>query len=263
MIKKITIIGGGNIGTAIALGLLRSGVCKAASISVTRRNSILLKELSDLGINTGSDNLAAVKKADMILLAVRPLQLSKILVEIREEIKSKILVSVIPDFTISAIKDITGKEVSVVRAMPNLAISVGESMTCLAAAPDGNYQLEEVKKIFEKTGKTLIVDESLIPAATVLSACGIAFFLRIIRAVSQGGIQIGFHAKEAQVIAAQTAKGATSLLFDSGNHPEAEIDKVTTPRGITIAGLNEMEHHGLNSALIKGILTSYKQINSK
>ena len=98
-------------------------------------------------------------------------------------------------------------------------------------------------------------------SATALGACGIAFFLRAIRAASQGGIEVGFHSDEAFTIAAQTARGAATLLLDHDSHPEAEIDKVTTPQGATIAGLNEMEHQGFSSALIKGVKTSFDSIN--
>jgi pyrroline-5-carboxylate reductase len=107
----------------------------------------------------------------------------------------------------------------------------------------------------------MVIGEKLMGAATILGACGIAYFMRFIRAASQGGIQVGFHADEAQAIAAQTARGAASLLLQTGSHPEGEIDKVTTPRGCTIAGLNEMEHFGLSSAVIKGIITSYNEID--
>ena len=105
-------------------------------------------------------------------------------------------------------------------------------------------------------GTTLVIDEEQMIPATALCACGVAFFLRAIRAASQGGIQIGFNAAEALAMAAQTARGAASLLLTLGNHPEMEIDKVTTPRGCTIAGLNLMEHQGFSSAMIKGIVTS-------
>ena len=144
--------------------------------------------------------------------------------------------------------------------MPNTAISIRQSMTCLASDKKDLNALEEIEKIFAFLGTTLVISEKLMAAATILVACGIAYFLRYIRAASQGGIQVGFHAEEAQLIAAQTAMGAASLLLRSGNHPEDEIDKVTTPNGCTIAGLNEMEHYGLSSAVIKGIITSYNQI---
>ena len=154
------------------------------------------------------------------------------------------------------IKELAGKNVQVVRAMPNTAIAIQESMTCLASDTKTNDGLAIAKKIFDSVGKTLIIEEDLIVPATALCACGIAFFLRAIRAASQGGIEIGFHSEEAIFMAAQTAKGAASLLVQTNSHPESEVDKVTTPRGITISGLNQMEHFGFSSAMIKGIVTS-------
>jgi pyrroline-5-carboxylate reductase len=105
-------------------------------------------------------------------------------------------------------------------------------------------------------GQSIIIEEEMMSAATTLCACGIAFFLRAIRAASQGGVEIGFHAGDALRIAAQTALGAATLLTENKTHPEQEIDKVTSPKGCTIAGLNEMEHQGLSSAMIKGIKLS-------
>lgn len=263
MSVKITIIGGGNIGQALASGFIHYGVTTPSSVIVTRRNTDMLTELSKKGVQVTGNNVAAAKKGEIIFITVRPRQIQSVLEEIKMELKGKTVVSVIPNLKIEELEKITGTGCSIIRAMPNLAIRIGESITCLATKPGTEKNLETVKALFDKTGRTLVVEESLIPAATVLSACGIAFFLRIIRASTQGGIQIGFHPAEALSIAAQTAKGAASLLFESNNHPEAEIDKVTTPRGITIAGLNEMEHNGLNSALIKGILSSFQQMNSE
>ncbi|MDH5597551.1 MAG: pyrroline-5-carboxylate reductase, partial [Cyclobacteriaceae bacterium] len=117
-------------------------------------------------------------------------------------------------------------------------------------------------ELFGYIGKTLRIEEELMQAATVLGASGIAFFLRYIRAATQGGIQMGFHPADAQLIAMQTAIGAASLVFEKNRHPEMEIDKVTTPRGCTIEGLNEMEHQGLSSAVIKGLMASYEKINT-
>ena len=140
--------------------------------------------------------------------------------------------------------------------MPNIAIAVQESMTCLAMSNSDSNISKIAKLIFDAVGRTLIVDEEHMSAATALVACGVAFFLRAIRAASQGGIEIGFHSNEAIDMAAQTARGAASLLLTTHHHPEHEIDRVTTPRGCTIAGLNQMEHEGFSSALIKGITTS-------
>jgi pyrroline-5-carboxylate reductase len=143
--------------------------------------------------------------------------------------------------------------------MPNTAAAINQSMTCVERTSHKEAEKATIE-LFDMIGKTLLIDTNLMEASTVLGACGIAFFLRYIRAASQGGIEVGFHAEDAQFIAAQTALGASALLLESGGHPEQEIDKVTTPKGCTIAGLNEMEHNGLSSALIKGIKTSYEMI---
>jgi pyrroline-5-carboxylate reductase len=120
--------------------------------------------------------------------------------------------------------------------------------------------LQYILDIFNQLGKTVRIDEKLMDAATVLGACGTAFAMRYIRANIQGGIEIGFDAVTASLIAAQTVKGAAELLLKKGAHPEQEIDKVTTPKGCTIAGLNEMEHRGFSSSLIKGLVASYDKI---
>ncbi len=263
MTGNISIIGGGNLGTAIGLGLIQHGGYKPENVFVTRRHPERMKKLREKGIQTGQDNILAIKDSEIIILAVQPTQLEKLLVEIRDYIPDKsIIVSVVSALSIDHIETIIGKGNDIIRAMPNVAISLGESITCLAVNGVKNESFRKVEKLFSRLGQTLVIDESLIAASTILGASGIAFFLRMIRAVSQGGIQLGFHAEEAQMIAAQTAKGAAGILIESGNHPEREIDKVTTPRGLTITGLNEMEHNGLSSSLIKGIITSYKEIEN-
>ncbi len=260
---KIAVIGGGNIGGAIVKGLLRSGEIPAANITITRRNISRITEFSDLGVKTMEDNNLAVSTADIIILAVLPSQLMGIVDSLKDSVKKEkhIVVSVVTAFNLQEIGQRLETGVPVVRVMPNTAAAVGESMTCLCANPEHQASLEKVKAVFDKIGSTLVIAENMMSSATILGACGIAFFMRYIRAASQGGIQVGFHAADAQLIAAQTARGATSLLLESGNHPEREIDKVTTPMGCTIAGLNEMEHNGLSSALIKGIVLSYNELN--
>ena len=140
--------------------------------------------------------------------------------------------------------------------MPNTAIAIRESMTCIATKNKWKDNLEIVKDMFDHVGETAVIIEEKMTSATALCACGIAFFLRAIRAASQGGNEIDFHASEALRMAAQTAKGAAALLLENNSHPEDEIDKVTSPKGCTIAGLNEMEHNGFSSAFIKGITVS-------
>jgi len=256
--KNIAIIGGGNIGLAIAEGLENSKQYSPENIYLTRRNINLLKDYGERGFKITSDNKTAVKNSDIIVISVQPKQLDELLFEIKELIKSNkhLVISIVSGAGIKVFKEVLGNDIDVVRAMPNTAIAIRESMTCLASDTKTNGSLRVAEEIFSSVGKTLIITEELMIPATALCACGIAFFLRAIRAASQGGIEIGFHSEEALLMAAQTAKGAASLLVDVESHPESEVDKVTTPRGCTISGLNQMEHNGFSSALIKGIVTS-------
>lgn len=261
MSQKITIIGGGNLGVAIAEGLLKSKFCKPADLTVTRRKLSALSGLAKKGVNVSGSNPAAVKNSDVIILAVKPFQAADVLNGIKKELTTnKILVSVVTGVLIDEMEEITKKKLAYFRAMPNTAIAIQESMTCLCskyAKPDDE---KFVFEMFSRLGKVVYINENLMDASTVLGACGTAYAMRYIRASTQGGIEIGFDAKTASLIAAQTVKGAAELLLQNGSHPEQEIDKVTTPKGCTIAGLNEMEHQGFSSALIRGIMTSYNKI---
>jgi pyrroline-5-carboxylate reductase len=152
------------------------------------------------------------------------------------------------------------KPIDVFRAMPNTGSSVNESITMVSFSSDQLKRKQMILDVFNTVGDTIVIDETLMESATVLGACGIAFVLRFMRAMIQGGIEIGFDAKTATKIVSQTVKGAAELIIRNGSHPEQEIDKVTTPKGCTIVGLNEMEHSGFSSALIKGIVSSYQKI---
>lgn len=265
MEKKIAILGAGNLGVAIAKGSFEAGVVKPQHLTLSRRNLSKLESLRAVGFNLTSDNSEAVNKSEIIMLCVQPKQVVGLLSEIAPLLDEKkhLLVSTITGVTTDELAaHIPGKNIPIIRAMPNTAIAIGASMTCICSKHASNDQLSVVTKLFNSLGETLFIEERLMKAATVLAASGIAFFMRYLRAATQGGIQLGFDAEEAQSIAAQTAKGAALLLQKNASHPEMEIDKVTTPEGCTIAGLNEMEHQGLSSALIKGILTSFEKINT-
>lgn len=260
MTKSIAILGGGNLGQSIAYGLLANNF-EPSKLIVTRNKVNLLKDLTDKKVLTSTNNVEAVKQSDIIIVAVKPYKISEVLESISSELTSdKILISVVSDFSIKSIESCLEHKPIIFRAMPNTASSVNESMTCIASHNAKDQDFEEASAIFNALGETIVINEQLMDAATVLGACGIAYVLRFIRAMIQGGIEIGFDAKTATNIATQTVKGASELLLKGGNHPEAEIDKVTTPRGCTIAGLNEMEHRGFSSALIKGVKTSYDKI---
>ena len=257
----IAILGGGNVGQALARGLLAANRFRPADIALTRRHADKLAEMAAAGLQTGGDNLAAIARARQVVVAVQPRQLDTLLSEIRGALDPKrhTLISVVTGVSIAQIRAQLGMDLPIVRATPNTAIAIGQSMTCLAALPEHGDELRQATTLFDAVGTTLVIDESMMESATALCACGIAFFLRSIRAASQGGIEIGFHPEEALLMAAQTARGAAGLLMREGAHPESEIDRVTTPRGCTIAGLNEMEHRGFSSAMIKGILTSARK----
>lgn len=256
--NNIAIIGAGNIGCAMANGLLHSGRYSAEQITLTRRKVDLLDQYKQQGFTTTSDNKKAVESSEIIVVAVEPQQLDPVLSEIKPLLQQNrhILISVVSGATTTQISEKIDNLVPVVRAMPNTAIAIRESMTCICSDKHNDSAIKSARDIFSTVGKTLVIREEQMSPATALGACGIAFFLRAIRAASQGGIEIGFSSSDALEISAQTAKGAASLLLSMKNHPEFEIDKVTTPRGCTITGLNEMEHHGFSSAMIRGILTS-------
>ncbi|MGM0545260.1 MAG: pyrroline-5-carboxylate reductase [Bacteroidota bacterium] len=258
MKNNVTILGGGNLGTALANGLANT---KKYNTTVTRRNVKLIKDLEPKGITVTSNNKKAVQDSQLLILAVQPTQIEALINEIKPVLdpNKHILISAITGITGKEIAELIGSMFPIIRVMPNTAASINQAMTCIEKT-EHEVAEETTVELFNTLGKTLLIETELMEASTVLGACGIAFFLRYIRAASQGGIEVGFHAEEAQQIAAQTALGAAGLLLESGEHPEEEIDKVTTPKGCTIAGLNEMEHNGLSSALIKGIKTSYQMI---
>lgn len=260
---KIAIIGAGNLGKSIANGIINGNV-KFQSLYLTKRkitDLTLWQNTPKVSITTS--NIEAVKHAEIIILAVQPKQLNTVLNEIKTSLNpaKHLVISVITGRKIDEIEQLIGSGIAIVRSMPNTAIAVSESMTCMCANQKGQLRVNEATAIFNALGKTLFIDEKLMQAATVICASGIAFWMRLIRATTQGAIQLGFDAKEAQQLAMQTCLGASSLLVKSERHPEQEIDKVTTPSGCTIAGLNEMEHQGLSSSLIRGLVTSFEKIN--
>lgn len=257
-INRIAILGAGNIGCSIADGLSASGIVKPQDTILTRRRLEYLEDFKKNGFQVTSNNMEAVKGANVLILCVEPHQLDALLDEISGSLMAHthLLISVVSGATIADIRKHIPAGVPVVRAMPNTAIAIRESMTCICTDDPESEAVEITKKIFDSVGETLEIREEQMSSATALCACGIAFFLRAVRAASQGGIEIGFNSAESLAMAAQTAKGAASLLGAMKNHPEYEIDRVTTPKGCTISGLNQMEHGGFSSAMIKGILTS-------
>ncbi len=261
---KIAIIGTGNLGYSIALGILNQSNFKYEHLCLTKRNTSALQTLKKLPkVEILSDNKKAVLNSDIVIITVQPNQLQKVLEEIKGVLDSEkhTVISCVTGRKIVEIEKMLGNELGIIRSMPNTAIAVGQSMTCLSANKKGTKNMGLAKTIFNALGSTMCIEEKLMQAATVICASGIAFWMRLIRATAQGAVQLGFEAKQAQELAMYTCLGSASLLVKSGNHPEQEIDKVTTPSGCTISGLNEMEQQGLSAALIRGLVTSFNKIN--
>lgn len=255
---NITIIGGGNLGTAIALGISKH--TKGNQVILTRRNPEAIEHLQSEKIHVFSDNPLATQMADVIILCVKPWQTEAVIKEIHSSLDGKILASAVSGVSLEQLQLWAGIGTSVMRVMPNIAVQFGESATCLSFAEVHKASIQPVSALFGQLGTAVVIEEKLMDAATVLGACGTAYALRYIRASMQAGIEIGFDAQTALAIAAQTAKGAAKMALEEQVHPEQLIDRVTTPQGCTIVGLNEMEHQGFSSALIQGIKTSLKKI---
>ena len=255
---KVSIIGAGAMGGALAEGLLERSR-EQFGLSVSNPSQSALDMLASKGAKTGHDNRVCIKGADVIVLAVKPWIVPEVIAEIRSEIDYKrqivavIAASVSGDDLKAWFDKGNGELPQIVICMPNTAMSVGKSMTFLVPVniAGGSSAISDVASMFNLLGETMTIDERYLPAATALASCGIAYAMRYVRAAVEGGVELGFKADIAQKMVTQTLIGACALLERPGAHPESEIDKVTTPGGLTIKGLNEMEHAGFTSAAIR------------
>jgi len=260
-IQKIAIIGAGNMGGSIVNGLLKSGYIDAASLSVADPRKEILQGFAEQGAKTSQNNSEAVKGADLVLFAVKPYLVKNVAEKIKPVLTgNEIIVSIAAGVELIQLKTWLGFERKIVRVIPNTAISVQESMTCISVREEDEDIAPVVKDMFDHLGQSVIINEDLMPAATVLASCGTAYALRYVRAAMESGIEMGFRADMAQFITAQTVKGAVQMIINTGNHPEIEVDKVSTPGGITITGLNEMEHKGFSSSIIQGLMLAFNKM---
>ncbi len=252
----IAIIGTGNMGGAIMRGLIQSGACRPEEFICTAKTETTLDKISGYNprIRTSKDNASAAAEADIIILAVKPWLVGVVMEEIRPVLRpnNQILVSVAAGITLGQLSEMAGA-LPLFRAIPNTAVEALCGVTVTAHYGASDEQVSQVQSLFSALGYALVVEEKLIPAATSLTSCGIAFAMRYIRAAMEGGVELGFRPDEAARLVEHTVKGAATLLLESGMHPEAAIDKVTTAGGITIKGLNAMERSGFTAAVIDGL----------
>lgn len=258
---KVTVIGAGNMGGALIKGWAKAGT---HDITISAHTQKTLDSFSDKfpQLHLTLDNTVAVQGADIVVLAVKPWLIESVIKEIRPmlDLSRQTIVSVAANVKTDMLRSYLGCEsANVLYAMPNIAAEYEESITFIAAAEGvPEMKVNAVASLFEQVGKVKVCEERLVAAGMMMAGCGIAYVMRFIRAMMEGGVEMGFYPKDAQMIAMQTMKGAVALLEETGLHPEAAIDKVTTPGGVTIKGLNELDHAGFNSAVIRCLKAGLK-----
>lgn len=255
---KISIIGAGNMGGAIAKGLTRGSIVKAEDITVSDLSEAALNDLKlfNGNINITRDNQEAIDGADVIVLAVKPWLAKEVIGRLQIDYQRQMIVSIAAGIPLADFAGCTSTQAVLFRLVPNTAISQLASMTLIASLNASREQEQLILDIFNELGLAMLVPEAQIPATTALTSCGIAYVLKYIQAGMQAGVEMGIYPKDAMKMVAQSVKGAAELILNNDTHPAVEIDKVTTPGGITIKGINELEHAGFTSAIIKAMKAS-------
>lgn len=249
---KIAVIGAGNMGGALIKGWAKAAREGKADldITLTARTQQTLDKFAALypELHTLLNNIEAIQDADIVLLAVKPWLIDSVLSEMGDALKDKTVISVAANARHERID---------VYVMPNIAAEFGQSMTFIEETPNAEA-LQSAVSLFSLVGQQQVVDQKHMGAGMMMAGCGIAYVMRFLRAMMEGGVEMGFYPKDAQQIAMQTMQGAITLLQETGLHPEVAIDKVTTPGGVTIKGLNELDHASFNSAVIRCLKAGLK-----
>lgn len=257
---KIGFIGAGNMAEAMIKGLQASfsGLNIAVSDAGVERLELMR---TVYGIESVTkDNLKVADFADVLVIAVKPQVISAVLKEIKDRVRGKIIVSIAAGVTTSAIEEITGADVKIVRVMPNTPALVlcGASAVC-AGRTAGEKELAVVKEMLSAVGECIVTDESKMDAVTGLSGSGPAYVYQFIEALSDAGVKMGLARQDATALAAQTVMGAAKMVLDTGRHPGELKDAVTSPGGTTIAGLHELEKGGFRAAVMNAVETAAKR----
>ena len=254
---RIAVIGAGKMGGILIQAFLEQKLFAPEQILATVAHADRAAALSSQwGIKVTTDNVAAAGAADLILLGVKPFQIPDVMEQIRPALTSnKALLSFAASVKTSAIEDAAGKEISVIRAMPNTPSMLGAGAAALCR---GRFVKDEqmllAERIFQTVGRTVIVDEKRMDAVTGLSASGPAFIYIILESLAEAGVKVGLPRDIATLLAAQTAYGAARMVLETGSHPALLKDQVTTPAGCTIDGILELEEGGLRVTLIKAVM---------
>jgi pyrroline-5-carboxylate reductase len=255
--KKLALLGTGKLGGILLRAYLKQGLFSPKNATATVRHEEKAAALSnELGVEVGTNNRNAVKGADIVLLAVKPQVVGDVLKEIKPALgKNTLIISVAASVPTSYIEQRTGEKVPVVRAMPNTCSAVGSGMTgiCRGSHASADH-LEIAEAMFTAVGRAVVVDEKNMDAVTGLSASGPAFAYIILESLAEAGVKVGLPRDVATLLAAQTMKGAASVVLETGDHPALLKDSVTTPAGCTIDGILELEEGKLRVTLIKAVV---------
>ncbi len=257
---KVAIIGAGNMGGAIARGMAQGSLIRPADITVSNPSEGKLRAIKEFNpqIKTTCNNQEAINEADLIILAVKPWFIKEVIEGLTLQTEKQIIASVAAGIPFAEYEQWIGEKATIFRIIPNTAISQMQSMTLLASHNASKEQEALLANIFNEMGVAMLIDEKQMGAATALTSCGIAYVLKYIQAAMQAGVEMGIYPKDAARMVAQSVKGAAELILTNESHPSVEIDKVTTPGGLTIKGINELEHGGFTSAIINAMKASLK-----
>jgi pyrroline-5-carboxylate reductase len=254
--RKIGFIGAGNMGEALMTGILKTKEVYPRDILVSDISRSRLQYIEkEYGTRTTGDNKKVARDSEVVILAIKPQIIKKVIKEISQVTdKTKLIISIAAGVSIEFIELNLAKESRVIRAMPNTPALVQEGATALVAGRHATKEDAKLAgKIFNSVGKTILVDESLMDAVTGLSGSGPAYVFLIIEALADAGVKMGLSRNDSQMLAAQTLLGSARLFFEKGEHPGKLKDMVTSPGGTTIAGLHALEQGGIRAALIDAV----------
>jgi pyrroline-5-carboxylate reductase len=260
------VIGAGRLGETLISGLIDAGRMRPDEVVITTAHPQRARDLARrLGVRAAASNLEAARGAEVVLLGLKPQQMTRVLEEIGATLTPRqILISVAASVSTAVIQRSLKQAVPVVRAMPNTPVLVRQGMTGLACGTHaGEEHLERAREIFGAVGRTLVVDEPHMDAVTGLSASGPAFLYIAIEALADGGVKVGLPREIATELAAQTVLGSGAMVLRTGEHPARLKDAVTTPSGTTIDGILELEDGGLRVALIKAVVRATRRAGER
>jgi pyrroline-5-carboxylate reductase len=255
--KRVAVLGAGKIGSILLKALLEKGQLSPQSTFATVQHEERARSLTEkLRIPVSTNNLAAVRDADIVLVCVKPQVVQEVIEQIRPNISRKqLIISVAASVHTSQIEKALGSEIAVVRAMPNTPCSLGVGMTAVCKGKFADaLHLEVACALFNVVGKTVVVDEKHMDAVTGLSASGPAYIYIILESLAEAGVKVGLPRDIATLLAAQTTLGAATVVLETGDHPALLKDAVTTPAGCTIDGIMELEEGKLRVTLIKAVV---------